>query len=829
MAGFDVVSYAEEVAGPVQTGWSPHRNYFRVYRLPLEAGQSEVATALADLPTRWGTPELRQYALACERLHACHDEATAVLSDPTRRTRHRSSVEHEHHALVEVVRHRLHGAPAMTPEEVVALVRSARGRWSRPDVLAALDAVGATAREPDPMQRPAPPKRWPQLRKHLTDLPHGTLWDYLSNTPELDGVHTTVADVETRRQRLRVSRSRAADAERSVLMLVRLWVREPGGLAAALAHELVADLAAAAMCGYPAVRDLVEPARCAAAGLPSDPDVVAYAAWVARDEAPWTDAYTAAVDEHRLRDALALLESHPLTESWRGVRDELRATIARLDAELTWAGLVAHSAPEDAAAAYLLTGQQMRDPATTEGLRRCPAAPPAAVVAAVVDGTDVVVVWRPSTSTVGRIGYRVCRGAVVLAEETAESMFLDRDAPIGPELFYAVTALREGEPGGTAVARPVTLRPEVADLRVTTEPGVVLGRWRLPRGAVRAVVHRVGSDREVIASETGFVDRPAVPGRACTYLIQAEYPAGRSHGLEVQVVCLGEPNEVVDLRAVAEGDVVDLSWTPPGGEAVEIRVLSRPEAAPPGIVRLAQAALAGPSVAASRTGWARVPAAALAGGRTLVPVTVSGSVAAIGQAAAVSMPVLRVSRLRAERFGPQVLLTWHWPAWAQDVLVVWRHGSPPTGPADPAARRLRISRTAYLSRGVRVSAAEPGEHWFGVCVADQDQFGPLAVVGSPCPAQVRYRVHARALSRTRAVVAESEVDLPEVVVLGQSARRPLTPDDGVVLATLPGGDRVSRAEFTVPPALRRPVLLRAFALDDSVCMCHPDPRDLVVR
>lgn len=816
--------YLDDVLVPVQTGWSPHRNYFRVYGLSPDSTQSEVDNALAAQPARWGTAEARQYAVACERLHASHAAATAVLGDPENRARHRESVDREHRVLVEVVRHRLHGAPAMTAQDVAALVRSAAGRWCGPDVVAALEAVGAVVREPVRLPPPVPPKRWATLREHLTDLSHPSLWEYLSCTPELSGVDTTADQVEQRRQRLRVvARNQAADAERAVLTLVRPWAAQPGGLAAALAYELVADLTAAVVCGYPAVREVAEPQRCAAAGLTATPEDVAYAVWVARDETSWAGDYFAALEERRLPDALAVLESRPLPESWVRVREELRAKVDRLRAELAEARSTA--APEEAAARYLAIGRELADPAVAEGLLRCPAAAPE-TVGAVPAGTDVVVTWPPSSATAGRIGYRVCRGTTVLAEEVAAAPFVDREAPVGTPLVYTVTTLRDGAPGGTTAAQAVAVAPEVADLRLTTEPGVVLGRWRLPPGAVRAVVLRTGSGSEVAATETGFTDTQVRPGTAATYRVLVEYPEVRSHGIDTTVMCLGEPETVTDLRAVATGEVVDLTWTPAAGNPVDIRVLTRPAAATAGVVHLDQAAVAGPLVATSRTGSTRVHAADLAGGRTVVPVTTAGELAAIGPPAVVEVPPEHITGLQAVRLGTQVQLSWQWPSWSRAVLVVWRHG-PLTGPTDPAARRLRVTRTAYLTRGVRVTAAEPGEHHFGVCVADDDQFGPLATVESACPVQIRY--HLRGRARTREVVVESDVDLPDVVLLGQSARRPLTPDDGVVLATLPGGRRTGQAEFTVPAGLRGPVHLRAFALDDSTWVCHPDPRDLVVH
>lgn len=844
MDEFDPVSYVADVVVPIQAGWSPRSNYFRVYRLPPNPTLFQVDSALADLPNRWGMPELRQHALACERLHACHAEAAAVLRDPARRARHREAVYHEQGELVKVVRHRLHGAPAMTPAEVAALVRDTAGRWSRPDVVDALSATGAAVREPAPWKTwktlppVADPNRWPKLREHLGDLPHQTLWEYLARTPGLAGSNTSADHLEQRRQELRTKRDRATDAELAVLSLVRRWLGEPG-LAAVLAHELMAEMAAAALCGYPAVRALADPHRCAAAGLPPDPDAVAYAGWAARVDLgvpPWAHRYTAAVAEHRLCDALAVLEAHPLPEPWRNVRDGLRAAIARLTADLARARELEGSAPEDAAAVYLAVGREMADPAVAVGLKHCPAAAPPAV-SATAAGETVVVAWQPSPSTAGRIGYRVCRGATVLAEQTCALTFTDHAAPVGPELVYTVTALREGEPGLSAGSQAVAIRPEVADLNVSAEPGVVLGRWRLPAGAVGASVTRIGPDGailDVAASQTGFADQKAAPWSAYTYRVRAEYPAPagghiRSHGLDVATVCPGEPDEVTDLRAVAAGDTVDLVWTPPRRNPVEIRVLERREVPPPGTVRLDQAQAAGPVVVRSWTGRARVAAAELAGGRTLVPVSVSGQTAAIGPAAVLDIPLEPVADLRAVRFGPQVRLFWHWSFWAHEALVVWRHGTPPTGPTDPAAYSWRTTRTAHLSRGMYLPADLPGDHWFGVCFADGDKYGPLATVQSFCPVEARYHVHRRVWSRTHAVTVESAAKLPDVAVFGQAGRRPLAQGDGLLLAELPGGAPTSQAEFTVPAALRRPVHLRAFALGESVWLRHPDPRALVVR
>src|SRR5262249_47568752 len=237
-----------------------------------------------------------------------------------------------------------------------------------------------------------------------------------------------------------------------------LWLDEPGGLAAVLRHEMVSELATEALLGYDAVRYLAsaDPERCAAARLPHDPDVLAYAVWCARTGgAPWERDYAEAIAERRLASALAVLNARPLPRPWTSIRENLHHTVDRLTGELARARKLEEAAPEDAAAAYLAIGRELSDPAIEAGLLRCRALAPERVTAR-LDGDRVVVTWTPSRSTAGRIGYRVARGATVLVTDTTALTITDLP-PVGVPCVYTVSATREGVPGKPATSSEVTV------------------------------------------------------------------------------------------------------------------------------------------------------------------------------------------------------------------------------------------------------------------------------------------------------------------------------------------------------------------------------------
>ncbi|QFZ18629.1 hypothetical protein [Saccharothrix syringae] len=836
----DARAYLADVITPVETGWSPHRNLFRVYRLPTDCTADEVDSALTAVPALWGTPELREHTQAVDRLRRGRRTAARVLGDPGRRSAHRTAVAAERTALAKAVDQFLQSAPGMPAAAVAALVRQSAGRWSRPDVLAALEQHRAAEREPASLDITPDTPRSRRITAALADLGIPSLWEYLTRELASGGPDVHADALRRRRAHLRTGRGADVEAELTVLKFVEQALDEPDGLSALLRHEFLTELSVAVLLGYQEVSFLAaaDAQRRVASGLPRDPDTLAYAVWCRHTHpSDWESDYRQAIADGRLHAALLVLTSRRLTGDWERVRDALAATVDRLTADLAAARELEDTAPEDAAARYLAVDRELTDPAITSGLRRCPAAAPAEVsVRAHHDA--VVVTWPRSTSTAGRLTYRVSRGGTVIAHDT-DALALTDVPPFGVPTSYTVQTLRNGVPGGVAHSREIVPAPEVLDLVVESTMLSVHGRWRLPPGAVGASVTRTAPSGDTAQTATtdgtGFDDTAAVPGVQYRYLVRARYPgrAGTpedSAGLTVHGECPGEPRQVTDLRAGLSGDTVELTWTRQSSTPLVIRVPPDGVAPAPQVLRAADAVVAGRVVAVSDTGRASVPLAALAGQRVLVPVTVSGPLAAIGPATRVAPPLEPVTGLHARRFGPQVVLSWQWPMWATDARVLWRVDGPPTGPLDPQATAVEISRSAYAGRGARITATLPGAHWFGVSVADSGRFGPMATVCSIRLREVRYSVRRAAWWRRDHLLlaVHGPEPTPDIAVVAKSGSRPLVPEDGVEILRLPAPGPPGPVRIRVPRPLPRPVFLRAFSLDETVALAHPAPHLLVV-
>ncbi|WP_018687144.1 hypothetical protein [Actinokineospora enzanensis] len=672
MSALDPARYVEDVVRPVQRGWSPSRNLFRVYGLDPDAVQSDVDEAVATVPRQWGLPEIRVHTRGCERLRAARSGAEEVLRDPGRRETHRAEIEKDLGVLAELLRHRLHGAPAIPPTAVTALIAETGHRWARPDVPTALGMIGADERDWAALTPIGVPKRWRQVGECLVDLPYANLWDYLTGAPGLAGVDTSVPEIDARRKRLRVARDRAATAESTLLALIRHWLAEPGGLPDVVRHELVTEAHGRRPLGYAAVRAVVADLdRCAAAGLVADPDALAYAAWWTPDAQPrWVDEYTAAIASGELRAALDILDLHPLPADWLPIRDELRARVAEADRPM------------------------------------------------LVDTAE----HRPDLDDLDPDH---------LDPDDLDPDHLDDVPPLG------------------ASSRPDDEQAERSDPVGSTDQGE-----STDRGEGFAPVESAGPGAgtgpvDVRTAELARVDVPlvAVAGlRSEDSVHFGGWPFGKGPG-----------------PADAEAEVLPVPW----------------------------------QVESPR------------------PTTVA-------------MPVPSITGFSATPVGARMRLQWDWPPGVTHARVVWRVGTPPTGPADSRAYCLDITRDGYLAEPVEVRQHGLDEHWFGVCPCLDGRYGPLATVRARPTPEVSYSIRPTRWfeSGTHVVSAHGPGGLPAIVVIAKPGSAPRSVRDGLELARLAPN---TTQQITIPRRMARPVHLRAFPLDDRVRLRHPGQAELVVR
>ncbi|MCP2246905.1 hypothetical protein [Lentzea aerocolonigenes] len=840
---FDPARFVDEVLKPVQDGWRPDENLFRVYLLPLDADDTHViTTALEEVGRQFTKQQYRAFRRATEILRGQHKEASATLLDPARRDSHRAVVRASHGRLAAAVRQRLGGAPGLPPAEVTALARTLK--VSRTAILAVLREVGGREQAPAELPDTPEPGRWAEVRGYLVQLRHDSLWDYLSG---LGGVATTQLHLSERREKLRVSRSADSAAETTLLRLVQQWI-ETGGLTAALRHELLSRLTDQAAYGY---AEAVKAARAArhlkAVGLDLDPDAVAFAVWCAHQftaterQPSWQEHYQRAVHDLRLRAALTVLKQQPaLPGEWSGHLAALELRLSTLDAELERCRALEATDVEAAVAGYRKVREELFDEKIDTALERCRPAAPAGATAEVRDGR-VVVSWPPSTATAGRISYRVSRGNTVVGEDITVLEFADDHVPTGTPLVYSIHALRDGNPSaGAARTNTVVVLGEVLDLEARGEPDAISGRWRLPGGAIGAQVTRSGGTLREVHSTT-FTDHDVEPGRAYDYHVRAKYrlpdgTAALSTGLHVTASCQEVPRGVTDLTGAFDGDELVVRWTPPPRGDVELLELRAGEEPPdPDVVSVARARRRGtPLRVIGFIGRGELRGRTGSQGKrlTLVPVTILGELAAIGRSCEVDARHSSVRGLRADRLGSTVRLTWEWPAGVSAARVVWRKSVRPTAPTDPESSCEDVTRVAYDGAGVSISVPE-GDYWFGVCTSSSTNgvlgFGPMVLCRQSTTGTARYTVRRAGIRRRRrTLVVEGEQDVPSVVLVAKSGVRPMNQDDGEQLLRLDGGTSVLEAEFEVPAHLRRPVHLRAFSQDERVVLVPSRPDQLIV-
>ncbi|MBC6468139.1 hypothetical protein HKK74_21965 [Actinomadura alba] len=489
-------------------------------------------------------------------------------------------------------------------------------------------------------------------------------------------------------------------------------------------------------------------------------------------------------------------------------------------------------------------------PGAEDHQRRLPPRP-VAEAAATVDagGTAVRLSWSESPSKVGDIGYRVVRRRGRPPRDSADGEIIassgtgayDGRPPVNVPLFYAIIARRGDTAAAPAVAGPVLVRPEPAEVELVAGDGVVTGRWRCPPAAARVLVTRdeasVDLPRVVVrADREGF--RDAVRnGTTYHYRVAAVYldESGRevtTPGVRVSASPSAPPEPVAGFTLEpdpGEAGRLLLGFDPPRRGTTEFVLLAGPPPWPHGtVVPLAEVRRAGRAVPATPTanGLAVRPGAS----GVLLAVTVSGEAAAVGtHRRHVNLPP--PSNVVARRHGATVHVGFDWPPDVAEVELTYQVGG-----SDP--RRTLITRAAYEAQGgVRLAAPETRQ--VDVLVASSGMGGEARVVGAPVPVMVSprslvdydLRLTGPPWRRTLVVALRSEepVRVPRLLLVLREGRvMPQHPGDGDTVA--------SWDELEVPVELSLPhprragsFWLRCFAADDEIELSDPPVRRLQMK
>jgi hypothetical protein len=180
----------------------------------------------------------------------------------------------------------------------------------------------------------------------------------------------------------------------------------------------------------------------------------------------------------------------------------------------------------------------------------------------------------------------------------------------------------------------------------------------------------------------------------------------------------------------------------------------------------------------------------------LLPLVIAGDLAVVGRSIEIAL-LDGIDALRTRRTGFTIVLTWAWPSTVDEVLLLYRYDRFPISPEDGDATATRCSRAAYERKGCwELHAVEERPHYFSVYAAATPK-GPYSA-----PAQciermgqeriVRYKLVRRRylplLPWVREVGiqlrADTDLRLSNLLLVGKPRALPLSPGDGMTLATI---------------------------------------------
>jgi hypothetical protein len=473
------------------------------------------------------------------------------------------------------------------------------------------------------------------------------------------------------------------------------------------------------------------------------------------------------------------------------------------------------------------------------GLKRCPPDPPSDLTASFVDDR-VRLRWAPPPpDDLGPVTFVILRKPEaafthpadgVRIGESSAAEFEDAGVTAGTSVAYAIVSKRgEIESVGAVAVGPMFLMGEVRAVRVETRSREVDLSWTPPRGASEVrVVRKRGTppagpqdgDR-VEAMIDQAHDRGLEPDRVYHYGIFAVYrmadgraTASRGVFIAAQPHAPVHPLEAPTLTPEPDGRVT-IRWVEPARGIVKVLRTTQP------LPHSAGARLAPIQVASLEGDWVEVDAPDHAidtppatGSCYYTPLTAWGGTATVGHPASYSC-VTDPSDLRASRAGVgQVHLRWRWSPHGNQSLVVFKSGSPPTGPDDPSAHVETVHEVDYGRQGrhtLMLPTSAPGPWHVAVYALSMADGQPVTspgteptartVVPGPNPeVTVSYAFRrGRLTGRKASVTFRTEPPgspIPPTVLVTHSRTVPLSADDGTLVAEFPASQ--DGATFPLP-------------------------------
>ncbi|TXC90918.1 zinc ribbon domain-containing protein [Metabacillus litoralis] len=455
--------------------------------------------------------------------------------------------------------------------------------------------------------------------------------------------------------------------------------------------------------------------------------------------------------------------------------------------------------------------------------------------------------WVPSPST-GELVYRIIRkeGAApthtqdgVMIGETSSNSFTDKDTEAGKQYFYALITKRL-----SAIAKamthgdPIMRMLEVENLSAKPENGAIKITWKAPLKTKievwkkeNGIPLKRGDGTKLNGVKVNEVlDQDVSGDKQYGYLVICQYEDvnGKfilSNGKSVLTMALNiEPivnilvkyqnqKALIKNNNVMEGEqIVYISQAPfTGFKLGDFYLYEQLKGEMNG--NMQQPVLS--------NDWTEI---SLTANRPtyLLPVSKLGNAAVIGQQR-VLKHIRDVSEISSTTDDKgDLYLKWNWPKDVEQVLVVYSEKEYPTDPRDAESVQRHCSKVSYEAfNGYKIDSIKAFDHLFITIYVGEELNGQTIYsegtryfYTNAKPIEIQYRVESKGFLKKKNVITINSSDItvgsPELIVVKQQGRQPLSKDDGTEIYVIPEGTDLSKYEIDLTAHMDRNAYFKLF-------------------
>lgn len=554
---------------------------------------------------------------------------------------------------------------------------------------------------------------------------------------------------------------------------------------------------------------------------------------------------------YKAYQVLSRLKQLDGTNAQISIEEKINAKINAAESWIKKAHIAANS--DDALDCFnqaLLESKDCRE--AIAGMAKFPPEPPGNLEV-IPNPRSISLQWKKSSSR-GNISYRIARkpqSAPLNAHdgenigETTQALFDDPDSLPGVFYYYGIYSQR-GEVFSVsgAIAGPVMRTAEIENLCVTPGDSVINLNWQAPPNLKEIVVRMKpggipngNNDGQVLQGvrSDGITAAGLTNDRLYGFLIQTLFinekgAAVYSPGINCQSRPAAPPQAIRDLKVAKKENKIIVNWTLPARGTVQIYHSQQPFVFSPGeIIPTGKLAGVGTQVPVQQAGNVQIPVD-FQGIIHILPVTVEGDMAVVGEAAAVTS-LDEVSHLKGYINYGKLYLEWEWPDGAQKVLIMYNNRHFPAQPGDADAVKKIFTRVEYLrNSGFVIRTVEPKDYYFTVFVTVGDgenvlySSGRHYLVTNTVQKELYYEIHLvkNLMGKVKAgqlklFSKEDHFKIPAAVLVKKNQGLPIRKTDGMPILEI-GPLDIGRSPVSIEiPAkeIGKGIYARLFFSDDD--------------